>query len=143
MAINRVILQGRLTGDPEIRQTGGGMPVVSFALAVNDRRKNKAGEWEEYASFIDCSMFGERAQKVSAYLYKGKAVTIDGKVRQRRWEAQDGSKRSKIEVLVDDIALGEKVPQNGSGGPTRASQGNTPGTAGNAGGDYYDADIPF
>ena len=75
------------------------MPVLGFGVAVNDRRKNQqTGEWEDYPNFIDCTMFGARAESLSRYLDKGAKVSIEGKLRWSQWE-RDGQKRSKIEVL--------------------------------------------
>lgn len=103
MSINRVTITGNLTRDPEVRNTQSGMSVMSLGVAVNDRRKNnQTGEWEDYANFIDCTMFGTRAQSVSQYLSKGSKVAIEGKLRWSQWE-RDGQKRSKIEVIVDDL----------------------------------------
>ena len=103
MSINRVIISGNLTRDPEIRTTAGGMAIMSFGVAVNDRRKNQqSGEWEDYPNFIDCTMFGNRAESVSRYLSKGSKVAIEGKLRWSQWE-KDGQKRSKIDVIVDEI----------------------------------------
>ena len=103
MSINRVAISGNLTRDPELRQTAGGMAILGFGVAVNDRRKNQqTGEWEDYPNFIDCSMFGTRAQSVSRFLSKGSKVAIEGKLRWSQWE-RDGQKRSKIEVIIDEI----------------------------------------
>lgn len=103
MSINRVTITGNLTRDPDLRSTAGGMPVLGFGVAVNDRRKNQqTGEWEDYPNFIDCTMFGARAQSVSRFLSKGSKVAIEGKLRWSQWE-RDGQKRSKIEVIVDEI----------------------------------------
>lgn len=118
MSINRVILTGNLTRDPEIRRTQSGMAIMSLGIAVNDRRKNsQTGEWEDYANFIDCVMFGTRAESVSNYLHKGNKIAIDGKLRYSSWE-RDGQKRSKIEVVVDDLEL--LTPRN-------SQQGGNPG----------------
>lgn len=103
MSINRVILSGNLTRDPEVRATASGIPVMSFGLAVNDRRKNnQTGEWEDHPNFVDCTMFGTRAHAVSRYLHKGSKVFIEGKLRWSQWE-KDGQKRSKIEVIVEEL----------------------------------------
>ena len=104
MSINHASVSGNLTRDAELRATQGGLQVLSFAVAVNERRKNQqTGEWEDCPSFIDCTMFGERAAKLSDWLRKGTKVAVSGRLRQRSWEAQDGSKRSKVEVVVDDL----------------------------------------
>lgn len=103
MSINKVIITGNLTRDPELRQTAGGMAVLGLGVAVNDRTKNQqTGEWEDRPNFVDCTMFGNRAQAVSGYLHKGTKVAIDGKLRWSSWE-KDGQKRSKLEVIVDEI----------------------------------------
>ena len=100
MSINRVIISGNLTRDPELRNTQSGMAVLSFGVAVNDRRKNPTtGEWEDYPNFVDCTMFGARANSLSQYLSKGTKVSIEGKLRWSQWE-RDGQKRSKLEVKI-------------------------------------------
>ena len=105
MSINRVSISGNLTRDPELRTTQGGMAVMGFGVAVNDRRKNQqTGEWEDVPNFVDCTMFGARAQSVMKYLGKGSKVAIDGKLRYSSWE-KDGQRHSKLEVIVDDIEL--------------------------------------
>ena len=103
MSINRVNITGNLTRDPELRATAGGTQVLSFGVAVNDRRRNaQTGEWEDYPNFVDCTMFGTRAEAVSRFLAKGNKVAIEGKLRYSSWE-RDGQKRSKIEVIVDEL----------------------------------------
>jgi len=103
MSINRVVLTGNLTRDPEIRRTQSGMAIMSFGIAVNDRRRNsQTGEWEDYANFIDCTMFGTRAESVANYISKGSRVGLEGKLRWSQWE-REGQKRSKLEVIVDEI----------------------------------------
>ena len=130
MSINRVIISGNLTRDPELKRTQGGMAVLQLGLAVNDRRKNQqTGEWEDVANFVDCTMFGTRAERVAQYLSKGSKVTIEGKLRYHSWEAQDGGKRSKLEVVVDEIDLGPRTAQQQ---PAQARQV-----------EMYDSDIPF
>lgn len=103
MSINRVSISGNLTREPELRHTQGGTAVLGFGVAVNDRRKNpQTGEWEDYPNFVDCTMFGSRAESVATFLSKGSKVAIDGKLRYSTWE-RDGQSRSKLEVIVDDI----------------------------------------
>lgn len=104
MSINKAIISGNLTRDPELRQTQGGTSVLTIGVAVNDRRKNQqTGEWEDYPNFIDCTIFGNRATGVAPYLEKGMKVAIEGKLNQSRWQADDGTNRSKIEIIVDEI----------------------------------------
>lgn len=122
MSINRVIISGNLTRDPELRQTQSGMAVLSFGVAVNDRRKNPStGEWEDYPNFVDCTMFGARANSLANYLSKGTKVSIEGKLRWSQWE-RDGQKRSKLEVIVDELEF--MSSRNGNGGAP--SYGNDP-----------------
>lgn len=105
MSINVVNISGNLTRDSELRRTTGGTAILGFGVAVNDRRKNQqTGEWEDYPNFVDCTMFGTRAEKLAGMLTKGAKVCILGKLRYTSWE-KDGQKRSKIEVIVDDIEL--------------------------------------
>ena len=111
MSINRVVLSGNLTRDPDLRCTAGGTAVLGFGIAVNDRRKNaQTGEWEDVPNFIDCTMFGNRADAVSKFLAKGMKVAIEGKLRWSQWE-KDGQKRSKIEVIADEIVLMQQRQQ--------------------------------
>lgn len=104
MAINKATITGNITRDPELRQTQGGTSVLTIGVAVNDRRKNQqTGEWEDYPNFIDCTIFGNRATGVAPHLEKGMKVAIEGKLSQSRWQAEDGTNRSKIEIIVDEI----------------------------------------
>ena len=105
MSINRVVISGNLTREPELRSTAGGVCVLGFGMAVNDRRKNPAtGEWEDYPNFVDCTVFGTRAEALGKLLKKGGKVAVEGKLRWSQWE-RDGQKRSKIEVVVDEVEL--------------------------------------
>ena len=132
MSINRVCISGNLTRDPELRATRSGMQVLSFGVAVNDRRKNpQSGEWEDCPNFVDCTMFGKRAETVSRYLSKVSKVAIDGKLRYSAWE-KDGQRRSKIEIIVEDI---EFIAKRDDGAAAQAEQAAEP--------DFYDDDIPF
>lgn len=135
MSINRVIISGNLTRDVEVRRTQSGMVIASFGVAVNERRKNnQTGEWEDYTNFVDCSMFGNRADKISPYLVKGTKVAIEGKLRYSQWE-RDGQKRSKLEVIVDEIEFMSKGEKKQSApAPVSAPVDVSP---------VYDDDIPF
>ena len=101
MSINKVVATGNLTRDPEVRSTASGTVVMSFGIAVNDRVK-KDGEWIDKANFVDCVMFGKRAESVSRFISKGSKVAIEGKLNFSQWE-HDGQKRSKLDVIVDEI----------------------------------------
>ncbi|MEG0096453.1 MAG: single-stranded DNA-binding protein [Raoultibacter sp.] len=145
MSINRVIISGNLTRDPELRATAGGLPVLGFGVAVNDRRKNQqTGEWEDYPNFIDCTMFGTRAESLSRYIFKGTKVSIEGKLRWSQWE-RDGQKRSKLEVIVDELefmsARGDNNASHASA-PMQPSAAPAP-AAPVVDASVYDEDIPF
>ena len=159
MSINRVNISGNLTRDPELRMTSGGTQVLSFGVAVNDRRRNpQSGEWEDYPNFVDCTMFGTRAEAVSRYLSKGSKVAIEGKLRYSSWE-RDGQRRSKLEVIVDEIEFMSRGQQGEGGGyapaPSYGQQGGyAPAPAPQQAPapmaapvppavDVYDEDIPF
>ena len=143
MSINRVSITGNLTRDPELRVTAGGTQVLSFGVAVNDRRRNtQTGEWEDYPNFVDCTMFGTRAEAVSRFLAKGNKVAIEGKLRYSSWE-KDGQRRSKLEVIVDEI---EFMSQRQGAAVPAAAPVSTPAPAPAAvppSVDLYDEDIPF
>lgn len=139
MSINRVIISGNLTRDPELRQTASGLPVLGFGVAVNDRRKNQqTGEWEDYPNFVDCTMFGTRAESVAKFLSKGSKVAIEGKLRWSQWE-RDGQKRSKIEVIIDELEFMSTRDGSSSSQSNYAPAPAAP--AVNA--SVYDEDIPF
>lgn len=131
MSINKVIISGNLTRDPEVRMTAGGTPVLSFGMAVNERRKNQqTGEWEDHPNFVDCTMFGARAQAVAKYIAKGSKVAVEGKLRYSSWE-RDGQRRSKLEVVVDEIEFMSKGEQHQPTGPVDPSVS------------VYDEECPF
>lgn len=112
MAINKATITGNITRDPELRQTQGGTSVLTIGVAVNDRRKNQqTGEWEDYPNFIDCTIFGNRATGVAPHLEKGMKVAIEGKLNQSRWQADDGTNRSKIKIIVDEIEFMSRQQQ--------------------------------
>lgn len=135
MSINRVNISGNLTRDPEMRCTASGMQVLSFGVAVNDRAKNpQTGEWEERPNFVDCTMFGARAEAVSRYISKGSKVAIEGKLRWSQWE-KDGRKRSKIEVIVDEIEFMSRREDGAQAAAPQPAAAPVP--------DVYDEDIPF
>ena len=133
MAINRVAISGNLTREPEYKQTASGTGILTFCVAVNDRRKNQAGEWVDYANFVDCTMFGKRAESLSSVLHKGIKVAIEGRLHYSSWE-KDGQKRSKLDVTVDEIEF--MSPKSD------ARQADAGAHSGQQGG-FFDDDCPF
>lgn len=123
MSINKVFISGNLTRDPELRATSGGTSVLDFGVAVNERRKNpQSGEWEDRANFVDCAMFGKRAEAVERFLSKGQKVAIEGKLRYSSWE-KDNQKRSKLSVIVDEIEfMSRRDGQQAEQQPARQAQ---------------------
>ncbi len=105
MSINQVTISGNLTRDPELRATGSGTQILHFGVAVNDRRRNQqTGEWEDYPNFVDCVVFGKRAEALSRLLSKGSKVAVSGRLRYSAWE-KDGARRSKLEVIAEEVDL--------------------------------------
>lgn len=102
MSINRVALSGNLTRNPELRGTAGGSQVLAFGIAVNDRRRNAQGEWEDVPNYVDCVVFGNRAEALQRMLTKGQKVVLEGRLRWSQWE-REGQKHSKLEVIVDNL----------------------------------------
>ena len=133
MSINRVELVGNLTREIELRRTQSGTAVMSMGLAVNNRRRNgQTGEWEDEPCFVDLVMFGDRAEKISGYLDKGDKIAVDGRLRYSTWE-RDGQRRSKLEVVVDDIEfMSRKGSQGGAQGGYQQQTGGYAYGGGNA-----------
>lgn len=132
MSINHVTITGNITRDPELRSTAGGTAVLSFGIAVNDRRKNASGQWEDVPNFFECVTFGNRATALSDILTKGMKVAIAGKLHYSSWE-KDGQKHSKVDIIANEIELmqNRKPQQEQDYQPPQQAQY------------VYDEDIPF
>ena len=116
-SINRVVLVGNLTRDPELRHTPAGTPVCSLRIAVNSRRRDESGQWVDKPNYFDVSVFGNQAESCAQYLSKGRPVAIDGRLDWRQWEAQDGSKREAVEIVAESVQfLGSRGDGDGAGG---------------------------
>jgi single-strand DNA-binding protein len=146
MSINRCIISGNLTREPEQRATQGGTSITTFGIAVNDRRRDpQSGEWKDYPNFIDCVVFGNRADALAKLLTKGMKVCVEGKLRWSQWEDKSGGgKRSKIEVIVDEVEFLSQR-QQGNQQPAQPQQDYQPqqGYQQPPIADVYDEDIPF
>ena len=130
-SFNRVILLGNLTRDVEVKYLQSGMAVADIGLAVNDRRKNQAGEWVEETTFVDVTLWGRTAEVAAEYLSKGSPILIEGRLRLDQWET-DGQKRSKLRVTCERMQM---VGGKGGGG----GRGAPPQNYDEGGGDYGDA----
>lgn len=102
-SINIVAVSGRLTRDAEVRATKSGSMVMNFSVAVNERRKNDAGEWEDRPTFVDCVVFGRRCEGLVPHMTRGRLVFCSGRLHQSVWTDQDGRARSKLELYVEEI----------------------------------------
>src|SRR5881398_3035151 len=148
-SINRVVLVGNLTRDPELRHTPAGMPVCSLRLAVNTRRKDSAtGQWGEKPNYFDVTAWGQQGENCAQYLAKGRPVAVDGRLEWREWEAQDGTKRQAVEIVADTVQfLGSRGDGDGGGGQARSFEPRggelTPDPVPAFGPSSGDDDIPF
>ena len=134
MTVNIVCLAGNVTRDAELKRTTGGSSVLVFTLAVNEHFKNNTtGAWEKRPNYFDCVMFGPRAEKLAQYITKGAKLAITGRLRWRSWETEGGGKRSKTEVVVEEVELMSRDQQQ-----QQTPQQQQPQQDG-----FYDADIPF
>ena len=120
-SLNKVLLMGNLTRDPELRYIPSGQAVTSFSIAVNRVYLSQSGEKKEEVSFIRCVVWGKRAEVCNEYLKKGSPVFVEGRLQSRSWEAQDGTKRSTIEVVALNVQF---LPRGG--GASGARQESTP-----------------
>jgi len=118
VSINRCIISGNLTRDADLRTTAAGLPVLGWGMAVNDRRKNQqTGQWEDYPNFVDCTLFGTRAEYLAQHLKKGTKIAIEGKLRWSSWE-KDGQKRSKIEIIAEGVEFLSRTQNSPADGAT-------------------------
>lgn len=157
-SFNKVILLGNLTRDVEIRAMPSGLSVGSFSVAVNERYKDRDGNWQERATFIDCEIFGARAEAMAKYLSKGSPVFLEGRLRLDQWEDKNGGgKRSKLKVVCENFEFvgggqggeGRGQGSSGGGGYARSNAGAGGGGGGGRSSQAYDEpaidhdDIPF
>jgi single-strand DNA-binding protein len=134
--INRVVMTGNLTADPELRSLPSGNSVCSLRIACNTRRKDGAsGEWVDKPNYFNVTVWGSQGENAARYLSKGRPVAIDGRLEWREWEAQDGTKRQATDIIADSVQfLGSREDPSGGGGPIGARQ---------AGGASTGSDVPI
>jgi single-strand DNA-binding protein len=147
--INRVVLVGNLTRDPELRSTPSGTSVCKLRIAVNTRQKDNAtGQWGDKPNYFDVTVWGNQAESCAQFLSKGRPVGVDGRLDWREWDAQDGTKRQAVEIIADTVQFlgsrgdGEGGGFAGGGGnqfvpAAAAAEADFPGSA------AADDDIPF
>ena len=142
--INVVAISGNLTRDSELRHTTGGAAVLNFSVAVNSRRKNKDGNWEDRPNYIDCVMFGQRAESLAQWLTRGTHVVVSGELRQTSWEDEKGDRHSRTEVTVLNVEFQSKS-RSEQQQPAQPTQQAAPQQAApqQAQPELYDEEIPF
>ena len=151
--INRVVLTGNLTRDPELRSLPSGMSVCSLRIAVNTRRKGASGEWEDKPNYFDVTVWGAQGENCARFLSKGRPVAIDGRLEWREFQDQTGNKRQAIEIVADAVQfLGGRDDVNGGHGggfqprsdvPVDTSDFVTSGAPASSPAAVADDDIPF
>jgi len=148
MNINRVVLTGNLTADPDLRALSSGTSVARLRLAVNTRRKSSSGQWEEKPNYFNVTVWGAQADNCAQYLSKGRPVAIDGRLEWREYTTQDGQTRQTVEVIAETVQFLASREPTGNG-PSNASR---PASARSDTGDFEIApsatgsiedDIPF
>lgn len=139
MSLNKVTLSGNLGSDAELRMTKGGTPVLTFSLAVNDRVPQGDGTWGDYTNWVDCTLFGKRAESLAPWLTKGAKVAIVGHLHTHSYQA-DGRNVKRWDVRVDDVELMQYKRENQQAAPMADYQ---PPAAPTDIASVYDSDIPF
>ena len=147
--INRVVLVGNLTRDPELRHTPSGTAVCKLRIAVNTRQKDAQGNWGDKPNYFDVTVWGNQGESCAQFLSKGRPVGVDGRLDWREWEAQDGTKRQAVEIIADTVQfLGSRDGGGGGGDFGGGERQFVPAaaTANTADADFAagsDDDIPF
>jgi single-strand DNA-binding protein len=149
--INRVVLTGNLTRDPELRSTPSGTSVCSLRVACNTRRKDASGEWVDKPNYFDVTIWGRQGENAAQYLEKGRPVAIDGRLEWREWQDKEGNKRQSVDIIADSVQfLGGRDEGAGGGNGSRFTpQSDVPAdqsdfqAAPTGGGSAGDDDIPF
>ena len=150
MNINRVVMTGNLTHDPELRSTGTGTPVCNLRLACNTRRKDASGEWVDKPNYFDITVWGAQGENCATYLSKGRPVAVDGRLEWREWEDKEtGAKRQATDIIADSVQfLGSRDSAENGGSGQFKPQSDVPADTADfdkapAGAGTSDDDIPF
>jgi single-strand DNA-binding protein len=145
--INRVVLTGNLTRDPELKSTTSGTSVCKLRLACNTRRRDSSGEWVDKPNYFDITVWGAQGENCAQYLQKGRPVAVDGRLEWREWEDQQGNKRQSVDIIADSVQfLGSR--DGGENGGRFTPQSDVPADTADfqpatSGGGAGDDDIPF
>ena len=146
--INRVVLVGNLTRDPELKHLPSGTALCSLRIAVNTRRKDESGQWTDKPNYFDITVWGQQGENCAQYLAKGRPVAIDGRLEWREWQDQSGQKRQAIDIIADSVQfLGSR--EGGENGGRFTPQSDVPADTADfaqapvAAGSSTDDDIPF
>jgi single-strand DNA-binding protein len=114
--INRVIMTGNLTRDPELRSLPSGMSVCSLRIACNTRRKGAGGEWEDKPNYFDVTVWGAQGENCAKFLSKGRPIAVDGRLEWREWDTPEGQKRQAVDIIADSVQfLGSREDGGGNG----------------------------
>lgn len=124
-SLNKATIIGNLTRDPELRQTQGGQSVCSFGVATNRTWRDASGEKQEQVEYHNMVAWGKLAEICSQYLNKGKKVYIDGRLQTRDWEGQDGVKRHRTEIIIENMIMLDRAGAPAGGGQSYGSQGTS------------------
>jgi single-strand DNA-binding protein len=140
MSFNKIILIGNLGRDPELRYTPQGTPVCSFTVATNEKRKDRAGETQDFTTWFRVTLWGRQAETASQYLTKGRPIYVEGKLRLEEWTDRDGKQRHTLEVHATDMQFigGGRADETGTTGSKPSTADQAPPEA-----DLSDDDIPF
>ena len=141
--VNSVTVSGNLTADPELRHTPSGLEVGNLRMAVNRQKKNDDGGYDEEASFFSITVFGKFAELCARKLRKGNPITVQGRLREDRWEAEDGSKRSKVVIVANEIDAQAFFQKDADVAPLSDGGTTTSGGGGSTAPAATDDDIPF
>lgn len=146
-SVNRVVIVGNLTRDPELKHTPSGTPVCSLRVAVNSRRKDQSGQWVDKPNYFSVSVFGQQAESCAQYLQKGRPVAVDGRLEWREWESE-GAKREAVEIVADSVQFlgsrdGGGESSGGSGGGNYIPAGAGASTGADFPASPSDDDLPF
>src|SRR3954449_9497824 len=146
--INRVVITGNLTRDPELRSLQSGNSVCSLRIATNTRRKDQSGEWVDKPNYFSVTVWGAQGENCHRFLSKGRPVAIDGRLEWREWQDKDGNRRESIDIIADSVQFLGSREDGGNGGGRFTPQSDVPADTGDfqtapVGAGAADDDIPF